>query len=179
MFVEYKRLIDPEIVLPPLLAGITGKPEKPLTLKSWRKLLLAEHSPTRSIFYRFEIHNLPYYASVHLSRHKIGVEHFVQSQRINEDRCKAPQGNPVQHGLLVNAQALINIARVRLCHNASLATQAAVTQIKMALLRGDEYDASVAACMRPKCFWFDGRCPEYKPCGKRGDIKGLLFDKFF
>ena len=48
----------------------------------WKKrILLAEHSPIRLLTFTVRITDLPYWVSVHLVRHKIGVEHFVKTQR--------------------------------------------------------------------------------------------------
>ena len=46
-----------------------------------RKILLAEHSPIRCLQFRIRLENLPYWVSVHLVRHKIGVDHYVTTQR--------------------------------------------------------------------------------------------------
>lgn len=39
----------------------------------------SEHSPIRTQLFWIEMLNIPTFVSVHLVRHKIGVEHFVQS----------------------------------------------------------------------------------------------------
>ena len=82
-----------------------------------KKILLAEHSPIRLLVFTVRLTDLPYWVSVHLTRHKIGVEHFVSTQRTDRtgvDREELPQGAPVDHTMVINAQALINISRKRL-----------------------------------------------------------------
>ena len=43
-----------------------------------RKMLKAEHSPIRTLMFTIRL-TIPYFVSTHLVRHKIGVEHYVQS----------------------------------------------------------------------------------------------------
>ena len=45
-----------------------------------RKMLMSEHSPIRCLQFRIRL-VIPYWVSVHLVRHKLGVEHFVSTQR--------------------------------------------------------------------------------------------------
>ena len=45
-----------------------------------RRMLLARHSPIQAVFYRIRMDGIPYWVSVHLVRHKVGVDHFVRSQ---------------------------------------------------------------------------------------------------
>ena len=60
----------------------------------WKKnILLAEHSPIRKLRFCGKWVDLPYYSSVHLTRHKIGVIQEVSSQRPErkgEPRAKKP-----------------------------------------------------------------------------------------
>lgn len=46
-----------------------------------REILLAEHSPIRLIELTIRMKGIPYWVSVHLVRHKYGIEHFVSTQR--------------------------------------------------------------------------------------------------
>ena len=102
----------------------TGKYPSP----AWkRKILLAEHSPIRLIELTIRMRDIPYWVSVHLVRHKIGIEHWVRTQRTDRtgvDRNELPQGALVDHTIRVNAQALIAISRKRLCRQASSETRA-------------------------------------------------------
>jgi hypothetical protein len=71
----------------------------------WReKVLRARHSPIRLIMYQVELKGIPYWLSVHLVRHKIGIEHFVVSQRddiTGVPRDKKPQGALVDHTMVL------------------------------------------------------------------------------
>lgn len=60
-----------------------------------KKILLAEHSPIRLMHFSWRWKDLPYWVSVHIVRHKVGIEHFVSTQRsdrtgISRDDC--PRG---------------------------------------------------------------------------------------
>lgn len=44
------------------------------------KIVLAEHSPISELWFGFRL-TIPYWLSTHIVRHKIGVNHYVQSQR--------------------------------------------------------------------------------------------------
>ena len=46
-----------------------------------RRILLSEHSPIRQMMFQWKWVNLKYWVSVHFVRHKIGIEHFVSTQR--------------------------------------------------------------------------------------------------
>jgi thymidylate synthase ThyX len=130
---------------------------------SWKKrILLAEHSPIRALIQEIFISKIPYWVSVHITRHKIGVEHFVSTQRSDRTglaRDALPQNAPVNHLIIANAQALINISRKRLCNSASPETRSAWQ--KAVSLIDDEILRSVCV---PECI-YRGFCPEMKKCG--------------
>ena len=74
-----------------------------------RKLIMAEHSPIRKLKFAWRWVDLPYWVSVHFVRHKIGIEHFVKTQRTDRtgvDRTELPQGAPVSHECEADAQGL-------------------------------------------------------------------------
>lgn len=137
----------------------------------WDKLLKAEHSPIRVNTYRIDLIGIPYFVSVHFVRHKIGVEHFVKSQRTDrtgEDRNNKKQSALVNHTMVLNAQAIINISRKRLCNKADKDTQKiwqeVVDVIKVAYPTLSKY------CV-PECTYRGGICPEINPCGKINNVK--------
>ena len=131
-----------------------------------RKILLAEHSPIRCLQFRIRLENLPYWVSVHLVRHKIGVEHFVTTQRDDRtdksaSRADLPQGALVAHEMLVNAQALIAMSRKRLCFLASPETTLAWMKVR-SLVRAIG-EPELADLMVPECV-YRGFCPEMSRC---------------
>lgn len=127
------------------------------------KLYQAEHSPIRCKLFWIEMHDIPTFVSVHFVRHKVGVEHFVRSNR--EDRGgdgKADRWSLVNHAMLANAQALINMARKRLCANAHVETQAVMFAVWSKIAGGWP---ELADAMTPECE-YRGRCVELRPCGR-------------
>lgn len=129
-----------------------------------REILLAEHSPIRLIELTIRMKGIPYWVSVHLTRHWVGIEHFVSTQRTDRtgiDRNKLPQNTPVDHTIRVSAQALINISRKRLCRKASPETQAVWRAVRQAV---KEVEPELASVMVPECV-YRGFCPEMRGCG--------------
>lgn len=132
-----------------------------------RKMLLARHSPIRALVFEIQIRNLPYWVSVHLVRHKIGVEHFVSTQRDDRHenftpRAQMPQGSLVNHRLIVNADALIAISKKRLCCLASPETREVWNAVAEAV---KSVDPDMFWAMRPECWWCGDQCPELRGCG--------------
>jgi hypothetical protein len=103
------------------------------------------------------------FVSVHLVRHKIGVEHFVESHR--EDRGgtgKECRYSLVNHAMYINAQELINIMKVRLCKKASKETRELAIAIKEEIKK---VDPDLYMYLVPTCVYRNGICPELKSCG--------------
>lgn len=146
------------------LATANRAPKNPEPSDAWkRKMMRALHSPVRARQFIIAI-TIPYWVSVHLVRHTIGIQHFVQSQRSDrtgEERDGKRQDEPVRHTMLVNAEALVNISRRRLCSKASPETRQAwnaiVEHVRLV-------DPIVAEACVPQCITF-GLCPEMQPCG--------------
>lgn len=129
-----------------------------------RTMLLAQHSPIRKLQFNWKWEDLPYWVSVHIVRHKFGIEHWVSTQRTDrtgEDRTEKRQDAPVTHECLANAESLIFIARRRLCSCAAPETRQAVQALKDEIAK---VDPAVASCMIPECV-YRGFCPEFKSCG--------------
>lgn len=144
-------------------AGLGNEPSD-----EWkRKLLECEHSVIRRVRYEIKIEGLKSWVSVHLVRHKFGVEHFVQSQRDdrNPDRQMSrddmPQGTPITHTMDINAQEVMFMSRRRLCGQASLETRQAWQAVKKEM---EKIDPILAEFMVPMCV-YRKHCPELKPCG--------------
>ena len=122
-----------------------------------RRLLRAEHSPARLMMYWIEVDDVPERAVMHLVRHKIGVEWFVSTSRPDLTDADGKRRNI---GFMVNHQALVNIARRRLCARAWHETRELVGLIK-ANLPGVTADRMV-----PECEFRGGWCHEPKSCGR-------------
>lgn len=143
-----------------------GKTSTKLPTDEWKhKLLLSEHSPIRTLNFIIKM-QIPYYSSVHFSRHFIGVTHFVQSQRNdrqdNYDRTKAPQDAMVSHIMHINAQELMFMARRRLCTQADAVTRQIMQEICRQVIEGSP---EFAGTLEPMCFYRGGRCTEFNCCG--------------
>ena len=144
-----------------------GKTSTKLPTNEWKeKILKAEHSPIRTLWFAFKI-EMPYWVSVHFARHNLGVEHFVQSQRDdrannNIPRAQKPQGELVNHIMHINAQELMFMARRRLCKQASEETREIMKEIvKQVIKTNPEFkDVLVPMCR------YQGHCPEFTPCYK-------------
>ena len=131
------------------------------TKTTWADLLRCEHSPIRAVWYRVRM-EVPAFVSVHFVRHKVGVEHYVQSLR--DDRGGVgSEGRltPVLHLMDCNAQALMGMARKRLCRQAHEQTQAAMWLIAEAI---EGIDPELAGVMVPQCQYV-GECRELRRCG--------------
>lgn len=133
---------------------------------NWKKrILMCEHSPIRRIKFYWRWMCIKSWVSVHMVRHKIGIEHWVKSQRNDrtgfEDRDNAPQATLIEHACEANAQALIFISRRRLCSNAQPETREAWQAVKDKVA---EVEPELAACMVKECI-YRGFCTEFKSCG--------------
>lgn len=126
------------------------------------KIYKCEHSPMRTQIFWIEMEGIPSFVSVHLVRHKIGVEHFVQSMR--DDRGgngTEDRETPVNHAMLINAEALVTMARKRLCKKAHPKTVEVMEAIRQAV--GDE-DLELYKRMVKNCI-YRGGCYELVSCG--------------
>lgn len=130
-----------------------------------RKILRSEHSPIRTLMFTIRITDVPYWVAMHFRTHKYGVEHFISSQRNDRqteyDRNKAPQDHPVSYIMDVNAAELMQMARMRLCRQASVETRMVMTEIRDAVV---QVNPEFADFLQPKCV-IHGGCNEFVPCG--------------
>ena len=128
-----------------------------------RRILMAEHSPIRGLIYCFKITNLKSWVATHFVRHHVGIEKWVRTQRTDRtgiDRDDLPQGALVEMELEANSQALINMARKRLCSQASPETREVMQEIKKEVSQRDEF---LARIMVKECV-YRGFCPEMQSC---------------
>ena len=110
-----------------------GKKSTKKPTQEWlEQIVKAEHSPIRELWFGIKM-EIPYWVSVHFVRHKIGIEHWVSTQRTdrtNVNRNEKSQNTPVTHACEADAQAMINISRKRLCNCASPETRQAWQEVK-------------------------------------------------
>ena len=122
------------------------------------------HSITRTQMFSVMMYRIPTFVSVHFSRHKVGVEHFVQSNRPDRGGdALADRVSPVNHLMFCNAEAIINMSHRRLCYQASTETRFVMEQIKSEMLIADP---ELVSFLVPMCQYRGGICSEPKPCGE-------------
>jgi hypothetical protein len=156
MKIIVKKITDEALMR--LACSYTINAESKMTLE---KIYRCEHSPMRTQMFTVEMIDVPTFVSVHFVRHKHGVEHFVKSNRDDRGGVLADRNTPVNHLMLCNAQALINMSRKRLCRTAHDETVAVMRAVKRAVKSVDWY---LAEYMVPECEYRQG-CHELKPCG--------------
>ncbi len=125
------------------------------------KYLASGHTPIYGLSWTWEWKDLPYWVSVHFSRHSVGIHHIVSSQRNDiqreYNRKKAPQDSPVNHRCVANAASIINISQKRLCLTASTETRNAWTLfLKELAIVSPELER---LCVKP-CIFRAGICNE-------------------
>lgn len=142
---------------------------KPIPGKSksdeWKRgMLKSEHSPIRTLMFTIRM-EIPYFVSVHLCRHKYGVEHFVQSQRNDRqneyNRLEAPQDKMVVHHMDINVQALMTMSRRRLCGQADKYTRYVMLLIYEEI---SKVAPLIAEQLVPMCL-YRNECCEVNNCG--------------
>jgi hypothetical protein len=144
-----------------------GKTSTKMPTDEWKvKLLEAEHSPIRELWFGIKM-EIPYYVSVHLVRHHIGVNHYVQTQRDdrtndNIPRAEKPQGAMVSHIMSINAQELIFLMHKRLCGQASTETRQLANMIRNEVIK---VNPEFKTLLVPLCAYRGGLCTEFFPCG--------------
>ena len=132
---------------------------------NWRRrMLLCEHSPIRQHVIKCKWYDIKSWVSVHFVRHKVGIEHWVRTQRTDRthiDRNDLQQNALIEHEFEANAQAFINISRKRLCRQASDDTREAWQMVLDGIkeIEPELYNACVPDCV------YRGHCYEFKSCG--------------
>jgi hypothetical protein len=116
------------------------------------------------------MYGIPTFVSTHFVRHNIGIiAHFCKTQR--DDRGgedDADRWTPTNHGILCNAQTLVNMARKRLCFKSHIATVRQMRNIRAEVMK---VDPALAVRLVPECVYRGGICYEDKLCGKRRNTK--------
>jgi len=115
-----------------------------------------EHSPMRTQLFKISM---------------LGI-HYCKTQRddrIGETEGDAPdRWTPTNHGILCNAQALVNIARKRLCYTSHWATMDVMKSMKCEI---SKVDPELSKRLVPECIYRGGVCHEDKICGKQKRIR--------
>ncbi len=165
MNVEVKQITPWSLALDMARQTVGKEPTHKEPSDEWKiKMLRAEHSPIRCVQYLITCTDVPYWVVMHLVRHHQGIEKFVctqRSDRTGTDRHSLPQDAHISCSFICNAQALINISRVRLCSQAATETHQLWWKVRETI-KG--IDPLMANFMVPNCI-YRGFCPEFKGCG--------------
>ena len=141
-----------------------GKVSTTAPTEEWlTRLVEAEHSPIRELWFGLKL-TIPYWVSVHFVRHHIGVNHYVQTQRLDRTgtpRGSKPQDEMVSHIISINAQELINMSHKRLCNQASPETKEVMQLIVKEVTRVAPY---LKSSLVPLCVYRNGKCTEMFSC---------------
>ena len=153
------------------LVTVSKDSDKEPSMEWKEKLLKARHSPIRTLQFCFKLVDIPYWVSVHLTRH-VHATPFVATQRNDRqdkyDRGEAPQNQPVTMCWYMNAEELMTIANKRLCNQASKETRAVIKEIcKNVILLNPEF----SNVLEPMCYYRGGRCDEFNCCGFNATYK--------
>lgn len=130
-----------------------------------KKILIAEHSPIRLIRVKWRWEGIKSFASTHFARHWLGWNKWISTQRSDRtgiNRDNLPQGAPVNYDGEANAQALINVARARLCFQADPYTRSYMEDLKASIKNSGQ--EALSNVMVPNCI-YRGGCPEFTSCG--------------
>jgi len=130
----------------------------------WKKsILIAEHSPIRLLKINWIWQKIKSFVSVHFVRHKIGIEHFVGTQRediLKDSTLKNTRTVLIPHRCVANAQAIINISRKRLCQKAHAET--ILSWIEFLNSIKVDYPELYYTCV-PECV-YRGGCSQIRTC---------------
>ena len=136
------------------------------SIKWKKKIIKAEHSPLRALMFNIDMYDIPYYAAMHFRTHKLVHLPVVSTSRPDIDGNQKPRSEqkkdePVNMRLMLDAQEIIAISRVRLCNKAELETKKIWNEV---ITKLKEIEPELAAACVPNCI-YKGFCPEIKSCG--------------
>lgn len=167
MIIKVEKLTD-VLLLREANSITTGKPSK-MTLTQCYSAL---HSNARTQIFWIKMYDIPLSVASHLVRHTHS-QPYQRSKRPDRDPDAIDLGRktPTDLGMLLNAEEIINISKVRLCSKASAETRA-VWKAVVDKIRG--IDPDLANHCQPTCIFRGGICPEPNSCGFN---KTELFNK--
>lgn len=140
-----------------------GELGKEPSTKFKKSILLAEHSPIRSLEIKFRWADIKYWVAMHWKTHRWESRTNTQrnDRQDNYDRNKAPQDSPVTFTGEANAQHLIDTWRKRLCRMASNETRELAEDFKRTLRT---VEPELSDVLVPNCIYRCG-CSEANSCG--------------
>lgn len=129
-----------------------------------REMCQTEHSPIRAWMWLVTFHHVPHFVMTHLTRHKVGAEFYVENSR-KADRHEQRQDDPISFQMVANAQALINIARKRICAKAFPDTAIVTATMCKEIAESSKWGKILAEFLVPTCIR-TGTCFENKSRGE-------------
>ena len=169
MKIEVKKLIGWGEVLDAARFTVRKQPldkaDEEVSLKFKKRMMISEHSPVRLLTFRIRVYDVPKFVIMHLVRHHEGIEKFVCTNRPDRNGNKTTRHEQHDDDLVncqfvCNAQALINISKVRLCFKAEKETRELWQEIQKAI---KPVDSVMWEAMVPSCC-YRGYCPEDNSC---------------
>lgn len=149
---------------------------KELTEELFRKYIISEHSPIRAVDLRITLYDIPCANSVHFARHVHAI-HYVTTHRPDRTGQERSINDTCTHILDVNIQALIDMARKRLCiGKVDKVTYTYMLGIKKELINMGSYYKVIGECLVPNCI-YRGGCPEFKSCGFYEEYNRMELEK--
>ena len=134
-----------------------------------KKLLISEHSPIRLLEVKWRWEGIKSWISVHFARHWLGWDKWISTQRSDRtgvNRDESHQNTPVNMDVKANAQSLINVARYRLCNQASNETREYMEDLKISI---KDKEPELSDVLVPNCIYRYG-CPEFNLCSFYGEF---------
>lgn len=136
------------------------------SIKWKKKIIKAEHSPLRCLMFNIDMYDIPYYTAMHFRTHKLVHLPVVSTSRPDIDGNQKPRSEqkkdePVNMRLMLDAQEIIAISRVRLCNKAELETRKIWNEV---ITKLKKTEPELAAACVPQCL-SKSYCPEFKSCG--------------
>lgn len=158
MEVKVTKVTNEELMLSAAESTFLGKSKISLD-----KMYRSEHSPSRTQMFWIEMDDVPLFVSTHLLRHHVGSQPFALTHRVDrKGGVDSGRNTPTKLSLMINAQALIDMAKLRLCFQASPETIKAFKMIKEGVAK---VDPDLAPYMVAKCIYRNGLCGEPRCCG--------------
>lgn len=144
---------------------------KELTEELFRKYIISEHSPIRAVVLRVTMRDIPYPNSVHFARHVHSIP-YVSTNRPDRTGHERTANDTCTHIFDVNIQALVDMARKRLCvGKVDKVTLGYMSDIKKELIAMGGYYKVLGEMLVPNCVYRSG-CPEFKSCKLMEKIYG-------
>lgn len=128
------------------------------------------HSPIRTQLFAVYASDVPYSVCMQMRTHeKNGALFIIEPGRpdTGTERARNPEGNyrnaPRNMFILCNAQHLIDWSHKRLCYTAEDKTRQWFMELCANVY---EVDPELAQYLEPMCKYRNGKCTEFKPCGR-------------